>query len=163
MNKNPTVPIYSQELHTPILHEDTKKPLSKIKWLILAIIIFLIAIVIAVAVFALLPRDEYTVKSKLDYLVRDYYENYLYSAFENSAQSYGNSTVEELLEKHAERGLSRITLRQLLLHDTTKTADIANYLREYCDENKTFMQIFPEPPFDRTSYRIKYTYSCNFQ
>lgn len=163
MNREPTTPVYSQELHAPMPQDDVTKTRSYSKFVILTVIGLQICIVIAAMLFALLYKHDNVVKSKLDSLARDYYENYLYDAFANSVQTSGNTTIEEVMEKHSARGLSRITLRQMLLHDAKGNADLAEYLRSYCNENKTYMQVFPDPPFDKTSYHIKYTYSCNFQ
>ncbi|MBR2641441.1 hypothetical protein IKG29_00250 [Candidatus Saccharibacteria bacterium] len=151
--------IRSQKLHTPVPKKKPSKSSSFSKRIILCIIFLVIIIITAFTLFALFFKNENLVKADLDHLARDYYENYLYDSFKNSSQ---NQDMEALLSKHTSRGLSVITLRQLLLHDNAKNAKTASYLREYCDENSTFFQIYPEPPYEKTSYHLKFTYSCNF-
>ncbi|MBR2994897.1 hypothetical protein IKF32_03220 [Candidatus Saccharibacteria bacterium] len=159
MKKKQTSAINSRKLHVagPRKSYFDTSPLSK--KIVLTVILLLMIVIVVATLFAFLFKNEYVVKAKLDYLAHDYYENYLYDSFKNSAP---NSDVEQILNKNTVRGLSRITLRQLLLHDESKNADIANYLLEYCDENKTYVIIYPEPPYEKTSYHLKYTYSCNF-
>ena len=100
-----------------------------------------------------------------------YYENYFYpnilknnSIYENDVASptTAEPIMSNILEKYTERGFSRIDLNQLLLYDNFKHYSSASSLSSYCDLEKTFITIFPEPPYTRQSYHVKYDYSCNF-
>ena len=71
--------------------------------------------------------------------------------------------VREALEQYAELGLSIVTLRQLALYDGKKYEKEADFIKTYCDENRTYVMFYPEAPFDRNSYRAEYTYSCEFK
>jgi len=137
-----------------------KKPISTIQKIILGVIgAAFIAVVIA-ALSVILNRPENVITSKIESLSSDYYENYLYQEIVNSDQFSGN--IDETLQKYVEVGFSPITLRELLLHDTEKTKDIAPLIKEHCDENRTIIKFFPEAPFSKTSYRVNYSYSCDF-
>ena len=130
----------------------------------ISLIIVCSAMVIVVLALIILPfvKEENLAKSKIDQLARDYYENFFYDDYTNSEKFQQLENKEEAMQKYVDRGFSRLTLRQLLLHDSDKNAETAVFLRKVCDENKTYVQIFPEPPFTKTSYHLKVTYSCNF-
>ena len=131
---------------------------------IITLIIIISAIVLVIVAIIILPflKPENLVKSKIDTLTRDYYENVIYDDLVISAQQNQKESFEEIMQKYELHGFSRIALRQLLLNDIDKNAEVAEFLRQYCDENKTFAQVFPEAPYSKSSYHIKYTYSCNF-
>ena len=103
---------------------------------------------------------ERQVKDKIDELARTYYEENFYPNLANSDSFDGN--FEKALSRYADKGLSRVYLRQfLLLEDVDeKTAD---FLKQYCNENSTYIRFFPEPPYSRDSYHTEITYSCNFE
>ncbi len=127
---------------------------------VLIVIIASMFIVIAMSIFALLFKPENTVKAKISELSSDYYENYLYQNFD-----FNNFSSEELanfMQKYENKGLTAITLRQILLHDYQKNAEFAPLLKKYCDEDSTYVKFYPEPPYSKTSYRTEYTYSCDF-
>lgn len=137
-----------------------KNRLSAPQKVIISIIVMAFIVIIIAVVSVFITKPENIVKSKIEALSSNYYENYLYENILNSDNFSGNIT--ETLEKYTETGFSAITLRELLLNDTKKTADIAPFIKEYCDENKTTIKFYPESPFTRSSYRANYSYSCEF-
>lgn len=132
-----------------------KSKLPPIKKIILSIIIFLFILVIILTIFAIFNTPEKRVKSEIEHLTHDYYENYLYPKISENAKD-----ISETLEKYQEKGLSPILLRQLLFSDR-KDQKTIQFLRNHCDENKTAVRFYPEPPFSKTSYNVEYTYNCN--
>ncbi len=127
---------------------------------ILIICIAMIAVAIAIAI-PLVFNEENLTKQKLNTLAEDYYKNHLYENFINS-EKFDKNNLEESMKLYSERGFSHILLRQILLHEAYRDSDDAKYLREVCDENKTIIQFFPEPPYAKESFRTEITYSCNF-
>lgn len=123
--------------------------------IVLTTLIVLIALICS---FFLNPTKQ--VENKLTALASDYYENEFYPQVDPDPNS--PSTAANALEKYQTIGLSKITLRQLLLHDPQKTADVSDYLLKYCDGENTFIKFYPDPPYTRTSYHVEYTYSCNY-
>ena len=154
--------IYSQDVHISIPQSTSPKSSATSKAISLSVIIIAMLLVISAALFAIFYKSENLVKAKIDSLARDYYENYLYENFATSDAFVKTTDLDAVMRRYVDHGFSRITLRQLLLHDADRHTSDATYLREYCDENKTYVQIFPKSPYTRTSYHIDTTYSCNF-
>lgn len=134
--------------------------LSGIQRLIIGIIVCAIIVVLAALVCSFVFKPENTVKSKIDNLASDYYENFFYERIVESNNS--DDAVKKVVSEYKDTGLTPVSLRQLILHDTQKNYEIGKYLKNYCDENNTVAKFYPEEPFDKTSYRIEYTYSCEF-
>ena len=126
----------------------------------LVIIIIAALAVCTTFIASILLKPERLVPPKIEALATNYYENIFYEKMVTSDQFSGDATAT--LEKHHERGLAIITLRQLLLQDPPITDDEANYLRQYCDENKTTVHFYPDPPYTRTAYHAEFNYACNF-
>ena len=130
------------------------------------IILIVIIMAMLMVVLAILSRafltPERIVKQKIEAITTDYYENYFYPQFTAVAEMQNPNILAEKMKRYETPGFSTITLRQLLLFDNQRYATAADILTAYCDENKTYMQIFPEPPFEKTNYRVEYHYSCDF-
>ena len=137
-----------------------KKRFSLTQKIILGVIIITSLAVIIATASVLLSKPENTIKSKIEALASDYYENYLYQGILDSPRFSGN--IEETLGQYVDIGLSAVTLRELLLHDLEKSADSRPLIEKYCDSGKTTIKYFPEAPFSKTSYRTEYSYSCEF-
>ena len=148
--------IHSTDVHISVPQKASFTGASFGKKISIFVIFTSMLLVILFTVFAILYRPDNIVRYKINNLATDYYENYYYNQFAD------RDDLEEIMQKYTERGFSRITLRQLLLHDYEKNLETANYLRKYCDENKTYLYIFPDPPFTKTSYHIEYYYACDF-
>ncbi|MBR2795489.1 hypothetical protein IKE13_00305 [Candidatus Saccharibacteria bacterium] len=127
---------------------------------VLIVIVLSMVAVIAAAICTVFLKPENTVKDKISELSADYYENYLYEKFD-----FSNLSPEDYLDfmqKYEKTGLTATTLRQLLLYDHQKNAEFAPLLKKYCDEDTTYIKYYPEHPYSKTSYRVEYTYSCEF-
>ena len=137
-----------------------KKSINPSKLIILIIIIGCMIAVVVATICSFIFTPENKVKSIISDLASDYYENHLYASFD--FDNADQETKNQFMKKYENRGLTATTLRQLLLYDHKKNADVAPLLKKYCDENSTYIKIFPEYPFSKTSYRIEYIYSCEF-
>ncbi len=130
---------------------------------IILVIIFLASITVVIAaILSFFLTKESLVKSRITELTTDYYENYFYPNLTHSDKYQSNPDKESIMENYHTHGLARTTLNDLLLYDNQKNFQYSDFLSKYCDINKTYVQIFPEPPYEQNSYQIKYHYSCQF-
>lgn len=133
---------------------------TKPQLIIIIVIILCMLSVITAVIYNLFSKPENIVKAKISEISSDYYENYLYKNF--NFEKYSSEDFANFMQKYENVGLTTTTLRQLLLYDHQKNADVAPLLKKYCDENTTFIKFYPEQPYSKTSYRVEYTYSCEF-
>lgn len=127
---------------------------------ILTTIIATMLIVILAVLLTQFSSPERVVKQKITDIVADYYENYYYPQLVGTANQ--DTSLDQIMSHYTKSGFARITLRQLLLFDNERYAKSADTITTYCDEDSTFVQIFPESPFGKSDYRIDYHYSCTF-
>ena len=119
-------------------------------------------IVVGGIFYAIFFNSENIVKAKISGMATDYYENYFYEKLLDSDKFKQIKNQEEKMEKYHTEGLSPITLGDLLLYDNEKNKEHRKYLTEYCDENQTLIKYYMDPPYERDSYHVEITYSCNF-
>ena len=129
---------------------------------IITIIIATLSVASLSIYYLLAPTPEEIALSRLDQLASNYYEQYFYDKFANSANFQSLENVDSAMDKYVKTGFSKVTLRQLAIHDRTTASPISDQPLEYCDEESTFVIFYPEPPFERTSYHTEFTYSCAF-
>ena len=164
-NKNNSASFHASRARIKSSHLAKRKKIDRqvfasAKRSVLTIILSSMLIVILTLLITSFNNPERIVKQGLSAIVTDYYENYFYPNL------IGNSSSEESLEKIMSRyttsGFAVISLRQLLLFDNGRYAESAAVLRSHCDENKTFVRIYPEAPFGKKNYRVEPTYSYTF-
>lgn len=126
--------------------------------IILATIIIVVCLVAAVTICSFFLNPEKLVPQKFESLARYYYEDTFYEEMINSDNYSGDP--EKALSEYKETGLAPVTLRGIYLMN--KENGDARYLLNYCDGEETVLRFFPEPPYARDSYRVDYSYSCNF-
>ena len=132
-----------------------KAKLSTLQKAIIAIIIAVMILVAIAVAISFLFKTENTVKVKIETLATSYYEDNLYEKYltpDNSTDGF---------KKYDQSGLPPVLLRQLIFTSDLDKAEIEQ-IRDACDENKTSVKYYPESPYTKTSYRIEYTYNCNF-
>ena len=142
--------------------ETNRKLFFATKRAILTIIILTMLVVVLATLLSSFSSPERVVKQKIEAIASDYYENYFYPQLTAIDEMQNASTLTEKMKRYTSSGFAKVTLRQLLLFDGERYAEAAAILTTYCDENQTFVQIFPESPFGRTNYHIDYHYSCDF-
>ena len=125
---------------------------------ILSIIVAMVLVASAV-VLGLLLRPERQIKRKIETMATDYYENYFYKNF---SETVAGGSVVDAVKGYAEKGFTKVPLKQLLLFDGGKYRGLMDEMKKYCDVDATTMQIFPKEPYGNKNYKIEYNYSCNF-
>ncbi len=148
---------YSSKMHahrTRFLSSREKTPAQKIT---LAIIISATILVIISVLCIFILDNERIAKSKISSLASEYYENYFYPSM-----SIEKDELADVMSDFLETGFNNVNLRQLILATGKDHSADADFLRKYCDEKSTIIRFFPEPPFDKTSYHVEYSYSCDF-
>ena len=138
------------------------KPSFVAPLIILIVIIVLVITVIATTLSLLFHNPEKAVKDQLDALSRVYYENYLYENLTTAQKSTNSVSFNKTMEKYQKYGFGTVHLRQMLSYDRQTNPSRAELIAKYCDENKTYAKFYPEPPFNHDSFRVEFTYSCNF-
>lgn len=159
-------------LHTPHTRVQTsriarsratnRKVYSTSKRIILVVIVLAMLMVALAVLLKIFSNPERVVKRKIETIAADYYENYFYPQITAVSEMQNSNKLTEKMKRYETSGFTEVSLRQLLLFDNERYADAATILTTYCDENKTYVQFFPESPFEKTNYHVKYSYSCNF-
>lgn len=141
-------------------NKKSRTSLKGVKGVIIAVIV----LAMFVGIFAIISSFFYTperiIKSKIESIATDYYENYFYQDI--ASYKTTQSQLEKTMEKYTKEGFARITLRQLFFHKDEQHTDTADTISKYCDQDNTYIQFFPVAPFGSTDYRVEYTYSCEF-
>lgn len=137
-----------------------KQPLSTVQIIIFTVIIVTIITVIVSIVIIPFLKPENIIKNDTETLASNYYENYFYEKLTSSKNFSGNA--EKVLKKYKERGLAIVRFRQLTSYGSGKYPDKVKTIKDSCDENRSYVIFYPEPPYEKTSYHIDYSYACNF-
>ena len=131
-----------------------------VRRVILAVIGVAIAVVVVGVIYSLVWSPEKATKAKLDEMARGYYEGFTYENLINGAMS--QEDIEDVMDKYKVRGFAPVYLRQLLLYNNQENMKEAGFVKNYCDENLTYVKIYPEAPYDKKSYRVEYNYVCEW-
>lgn len=126
----------------------------------ISVVALAMLIVVLSVFFSHITSPETQVKRKIEEISADYYENYYYDRLASYATEA--KPLEDSLAHYAEKGFNKTTLRQLLLFDGERNSAAAPTLTHYCDENETYIKIYPVAPYGKKDYRIEYNYSCVF-
>ncbi|MBR2659035.1 hypothetical protein IKD57_04115 [Candidatus Saccharibacteria bacterium] len=163
-NKN----VNSKNIHkkrtgsSTVRHSRLKKPdfSRTARKIIIVVIIITMFAVILFLLFKSFSTPEHIIKAKIETAATDYYENFFYT----DITKYGTTekSLAEIMDRYKDKGFSTVSLRQLLLYDSKKYADARDVVTSYCDENKSYVKFYPEPPYEQKNYRIEYHYSCDF-
>ena len=124
------------------------------------IVLAMLTVVFALFIQPFIQPERLT-KNGLEEIVADYYENDFYPSILEANVS--NKPISEILEHYSKVGFTEVTLRQLLILKGDSHQKAAANLKNYCDENKTIVQIFPDEPYSNKDYHVEYGYSCNFK
>ena len=116
--------------------------------------------VILFLLFRAFSTPERVIKTKIEAVAADYYENFLYPDIEK----YGTreKTLSEIMHRYEQNGFSEVTLRQLSLYDSKDHTDVDSIINTYCDDTASYVKFYPEPPYGQKDYRIDYHYTCEF-
>ena len=127
--------------------------------IIMVIILAMLVVILAIPLSAF-QNPEYIVKHSIESMTTDYYENYFYPRLIGTTDS--NTSLDDIMSPYVTHGFAIVSLRQLLLFDDERYANLTSTLTEYCNENSTFVRIYPDEPFGKTNYHVDYHYSCEF-
>ena len=130
------------------------------KIMMILIIVMMLTVVIF-AVYKAINTPEKMTKDRIADYAREYYENYFYPKVKSSVSA---ESFESAMRNYAEKGVDngRIALRQLMLFDGGRFKNELSTISEYCDIDQTYVEIFPEKPYNKENYHMKFNYSCEF-
>ena len=148
---------YSSKMHAPKTRFLSASGKTFAQKTILAVIVLAILLVITSVACVFIFDNERITKNKISNLASKYYENYFYPSM-----SIDKNKLSEIMSQYTDTGFNNTTLRQIILANGEDYTSDAEFIRKYCDENSTLIRFFPEPPYDNTSYRVEYSYSCSF-
>lgn len=127
-------------------------------------IVACVAIVAFCLVFFAYNEPSKVAERKINELGVDYYENYYYPKMIESLED--DITIEDVLAKYNENGLTPVLLRHLLLFDNGKNADFAKFFdntKYNCDKNISSVKITPVEPYGKKDYKIESSLTCNYK
>jgi len=120
------------------------------------IVVSILAVVWMVFANAYFSREAIAIRT-LDYLAKDYYENYFYDKF------LGDREVDEAsFEDYAKTGFLRVSLRQLLSFDGARHSDSEPDFYD-CDKKTTVVKFTPVEPFGRRDYVLEARLDCGYK
>ena len=138
----------------------SKKSFVVARRAILVVIALAMMVVILAILTSVFNKPETIVKSKIETVASDYYENYYYEKVLDNTPS--NVSMSDVLGQYTKSGVTTVSLRQLMLSDGWRHADAEAVLYNYCDPDETRVQFYPEEPFGKRDYRVEYKYACIF-
>ena len=125
--------------------------------------IVLIVVLIVVGCFMFLKKggQEASLSKSLESMGKDFYENFYYTQV--------GSTDEEradFLSKYETIGI-KINLDNLSRYDNNKNSDkinkfVNNKTNKVCDRTNTRVIVYPQKPYNKTSYKIETQLDCGF-
>lgn len=118
---------------------------------ILAVIVLAMMAVVLAVLMSFFNKPEQVVKSKIEEIAKDYYENYFYEKLSVDG-----------LDRYVKTGFTAVPLRRLLIFDNRRHAEAEAVLYTYCDPDATTIKFYPEEPFGVKDYRAEYKYTCTF-
>ena len=139
-----------------------RQSFSLVQKIILGIIAIASVTVIIASICAVLLQGKNRTEALINRMAVDYYENYFYPNFSSTRGFQQITDIDDAMTKYHDYGFSPIRLRQLLLYDNRRNDKYRDEVTKYCDENKTFIKFYIDPPYEKTSYHYEITYSCNY-
>jgi hypothetical protein len=125
------------------------------------LIVFAMGVVVVFAVYKAINTPEKVTKDRISAYARAYYEDYFYPKVKSSVSG---DNFETVMRQYAEEGIDngRVSLRQLMLHNGGKFSNELDAISDYCELDNTYVEIFPQKPYNKSDYRVNYKYSCKF-
>ena len=125
-------------------------------FIISAIIVLILIIVI---VLFLTNSKKVDLEKSLENMGKDFYENFYYKQIGKD-----DNEKKEFLKKYETMGI-KVSLDNLERYDSGKNKDeVAKFKNEKtgkeCDKTNTLVIIYPQEPYEKTSYRIESILSC---
>ena len=140
------------------------KPVNKNNGIICIVIgVVLVVVLIVAACFMFIKKggQEASLSKSLESMGKDFYENFYY-------EQVGSTDEEraDFLSKYESIGI-KINLDNLSRYNENKNADeISKFVNEKtkkaCDKTNTKVVIYPQKPYNKTSYKIETQLDCGF-
>lgn len=136
--------------------KDKKKRIIYICSIIL-IIIIIIFIVLALTDFSGVKKSKANSAAKR--VTKAYYEDFYYK---NMSSSRNYSDLKKILTIYEKDGMNLYIRSATSIIDQKKYEDDIKLLNKYgCDNEKSFISIYPEKPFKQKDYKIKINLNCS--
>lgn len=120
------------------------------------VVVCVLAVFLMVGVSFYFNRGAVAGRS-IDYIAKDYYENFLYDRF-----VAGGKSAKEMLAEYTERAPLQVNLRQLLSFDGGRHGDsVADFYG--CDKNAVAVKIVPVEPFGKRDYALQTQLDCEWE
>ena len=118
-----------------------------------------IVILIVLAIFAFKNFNKVNLDKSLINMGKDFYENFYYNQIGKD-----DAEKKEFLQKYESIGI-KVSLDNLERYDSGKNKEeVAKFKNEKtgkeCDKTNTMVVIYPQDPYEKTSYRIESILSC---
>lgn len=127
-----------------------------------AIVGFVLIVVIALLLITRGGSQEKKLKSRMEELGKDFYENFYY-------KQVGSTDEEKVafLKKYESIGI-KVNLDNLARYNTKENSKILeefvnNKTKKECDKNNSQIIIYPKDPYNQTSYKIEVKLDCGFK
>ena len=125
--------------------------------------IVLIVVLIVVGCFMFLKKggQEASLSKSLESMGKDFYENFYYTQVGSTDEERAN-----FLSKYETIGI-KINLDNLSRYDNNKNSDKINKFannktNKACDRTNTRVIVYPQKPYNKTSYKIETQLDCGF-
>lgn len=129
--------------------------------IVIGIVLVVALIVVACIMFIKKGGQEASLSKSLESMGKDFYENFYY-------EQVGSTDEEraDFLSKYESIGI-KINLDNLSRYDENKNADeISKFVnqktKKACDKTNTKVVIYPQKPYNKTSYKIETQLDCGF-
>ena len=132
----------------------------KTRKVMIIVVSALILLVVIALICGLVFNNEAETKRKLDAMANEYYEEFIYENLIHGAMA--QDEIESAMSRYVEQGFSSVNLRQLLLYDNKKNVKEGEFVKRFCDENRTSVKFYPIAPFGKKDYRVEYQYKCEW-
>lgn len=118
-----------------------------------------ITALIVLAIFAFKNFNKVNLDKSLINMGKDFYENFYYNQIGKD-----DAEKKEFLQKYESIGI-KVSLDNLERYDSGKNKEeVAKFKNEKtgkeCDKTNTMVVIYPQDPYEKTSYRIESILSC---
>lgn len=135
-----------------VISEGTHKKKSLL-CMIGGIVLIIALIVVGCFMFLKKGGQEASLSKSLESMGKDFYENFYYTQVGSTDEERAN-----FLSKYETIGI-KINLDNLSRYDNNKNSDKIN---KACDRTNTRVIVYPQKPYNQTSYKIETQLDCGF-
>jgi len=127
-----------------------------------AVVVAIVSIIIFLLVSNGGKSQEKDLKSKMEEMGKDFYENFYYKQVGTTDEDRA-----AFLKKYESLGI-KVNLDNLARYNTKESEEILkafvnNKTNKECDKSNSQVIIYPENPYNQTSYKIEVKLDCGFE